>query len=31
MAQSALYIVGIGPGGLNHMTFEAREHWSHPM
>ncbi|WP_243372756.1 cobyric acid synthase [Geotalea sp. SG265] len=25
MAQSALYIVGIGPGGLNHMTFEARE------
>jgi adenosylcobyric acid synthase len=25
MEQAALYIVGIGPGGLNHMTFEARE------
>lgn len=22
---SRLYVVGIGPGGLNHMTFEARE------
>jgi adenosylcobyric acid synthase len=22
---SKLYVVGIGPGGLNHMTFEARE------
>lgn len=25
MTQSVLYIVGIGPGGLNHMTYEARE------
>jgi len=22
---STLFVVGIGPGGLNHMTFEARE------
>ena len=25
MTQSTLYIVGIGPGGLNHMTFGARD------
>src|SRR6185369_12290591 len=25
LLMSKLYVVGIGPGGLNHMTFEARE------